>query len=113
MAASGGDRVIRFILDGKPVELAVDDGVTLRQVFREELGVQHILYGCGVGMCGSCTLYVDDIPVRTCVLPAYKVHDRKVNTTRGPGGTRRSVQGNAPFDWRSYATTPGPGRKQS
>lgn len=81
--------MIRFELDGQQVEVEIEENMSLRRVFRDDLGLTHITYGCGMGMCGSCTIYIDGLPARTCVFPARAAEGKKIKTDRGLGGIPR------------------------
>jgi isoquinoline 1-oxidoreductase subunit alpha len=56
---------------------------SLLQVLREPLGLVGAKFGCGVGLCGACTVLVDDQPVRSCSLPAREAIGRAVLTVEG------------------------------
>lgn len=58
-------------------------GETLLSVLREPLGLVGAKYGCGVGLCGACTVLVDGEAVRACTLPARAVEGRTVLTVEG------------------------------
>ena len=47
----------------------VDSSTSLLWVIREHLGLMGTKYACGKGQCGSCTIHIDDTPVRSCILP--------------------------------------------
>lgn len=55
----------------------------LLYVLRDELGLDGARYGCGVGLCGSCTVLVEGAPVRSCVQPVQEVADRPITTLEG------------------------------
>jgi len=59
-------RSIRFRLNGRPTTLETDGDRTLLWVLRGELEATGTKYGCGVGLCGSCTVVVDGEAVRSC-----------------------------------------------
>jgi len=75
--------VIRFTLNEKPTTLTVDSDRTLLWVVRTDLGLTGTKYGCGVGLCGACTVLLDDVAVRSCRVPVKQVHGRKVTTIEG------------------------------
>jgi isoquinoline 1-oxidoreductase alpha subunit len=52
-------------------------------VLRDELGLTGTKYGCGIAMCGACTVHVDGEPTRSCVLPVSAVEGKKITTIEG------------------------------
>lgn len=64
----------------------VDDDTPLLWVLRDELGLTGTKFGCGVAQCGACTVYVDGVATRSCVLPISAVGDREVTTIEGLKG---------------------------
>jgi aerobic-type carbon monoxide dehydrogenase small subunit (CoxS/CutS family) len=74
---------IRFTLNGASTELRVDGERMLLWVLRTELGLTGTKYGCGEGLCGSCTVLVDGELVRSCHLPIAEVAGREVLTIEG------------------------------
>jgi aerobic-type carbon monoxide dehydrogenase small subunit (CoxS/CutS family) len=74
---------LSFSLNGKPVRLETDDKRTLLWVLRTDLGLTGTKYGCGVGLCGSCTVVVDGKAVRSCRATLAEVEGRKVTTIEG------------------------------
>jgi isoquinoline 1-oxidoreductase alpha subunit len=67
---------------------------TLLNVLREPLGLVGAKYGCGVGLCGACTVLVDGVATRSCTLPVREVGTRAVLTVEGlaAAGTLHRVQ---------------------
>jgi len=61
--------LIKLKVNGKPVEIDVDDSTPLLWVLREQLDLTGTKYGCGIGLCGSCTVHIDGNAVRSCTLP--------------------------------------------
>jgi aerobic-type carbon monoxide dehydrogenase small subunit (CoxS/CutS family) len=74
---------VSFKLNGKPVSLTIDSDRELLWVLRTDLGLTGTKYGCGKGLCGSCTVLVDNKAVRSCVLPARGVAGKDVITIEG------------------------------
>jgi isoquinoline 1-oxidoreductase alpha subunit len=62
-------QLIKLKVNGKPVEIDVDDSTPLLWVLREQLDLTGTKYGCGIGLCGSCTVHIDGNAVRSCTLP--------------------------------------------
>lgn len=67
-------------VNGKQVSVDVEDDMPLLWVLRDELGLTGTKYGCGIALCGACTVYVDGQPVRSCVVPASSVTGKKITT---------------------------------
>lgn len=76
---------ISLRVNGKSVAVAVDDPSTpLLYVLTEDLHLNGPKYGCGAAQCGSCTVLVDGVPVRSCVTPVSRVKGA-VTTIEGLG----------------------------
>lgn len=71
-------------VDGKRYELDVEAEMPLLWVLRDELHITGPKYGCGIAMCGACTVQVDGAAVRSCSLPVGQVQGR-VTTIEGLG----------------------------
>jgi aerobic-type carbon monoxide dehydrogenase small subunit (CoxS/CutS family) len=67
-------------VNGKAVSVDVEPEMPLLWVLRDELGLTGSKYGCGIAMCGACTVHVDGQAVRSCVLPVSAVEGKKVTT---------------------------------
>ncbi len=52
-------------------------------VLRDELGLTGTKFGCGVGICGSCTVHIDGVAMRSCVTPAVAVEGKNIRTVEG------------------------------
>lgn len=77
------NETIRFTLNGKPIELDVESDRMLLWVLRTDLGLTGAKYGCGEGICGACTVVVDDEAVRSCQTTVKDVENRSVLTIEG------------------------------
>ena len=76
--------MIRFQLNGKSVELdGVESDTPLLWVLRDHVGLTGTRFGCGMALCGACTVHVDGVPSRSCVLPIAALEGRKVTTIEG------------------------------
>jgi aerobic-type carbon monoxide dehydrogenase small subunit (CoxS/CutS family) len=71
---------ISFTLNGSPVTLEVDAADRLLDTLRYRLALTGTKEGCGEGECGACTVYLDGLPVDSCLVPAYQVRGRRVDT---------------------------------
>jgi aerobic-type carbon monoxide dehydrogenase small subunit (CoxS/CutS family) len=87
-------RTISFTLNGKPTRVMVDDGRMLLWVLRYDLGLTGTKYGCGEGLCGACTVVVDNQSVRSCATLVKDVAGKSVLTIEGlgQGGQLRPIQ---------------------
>ena len=85
---------IAFKLNDKSVKLDVDGERTLLWVLRTDLGLTGTKFGCGEGHCGSCTVLVNKVAVRSCILKVKNVKDKEVVTIEGleKGGKLHPVQ---------------------
>ena len=76
-------RTVSFTLNGKPVQLTVDDDRMLLWVLRYDLGLTGTKYGCGEGLCGACTVIVNREAVRSCSTAVKDVAGKQVVTIEG------------------------------
>lgn len=74
---------IRTVVNGRDLEVAVKPNQTLLEFLRDELALRGTVEGCGVGVCGSCTVLVDGQPVSSCLMLATNVEDKRVTTIEG------------------------------
>jgi len=74
---------IHFKLNGKPIDLAIENGRMLLWVLRSDLALTGTKFGCGIGLCGACTVLLDNRATRSCLLPAKNVNGREVITIEG------------------------------
>ena len=86
--------MIRFVLNGAAIEVDAPQDMPLLWVLRDQLGLTGTKYGCGMALCGACTLHVDGVATRCCVLPVGAVAGRLVTTIEGLGteGSLHPVQ---------------------
>ncbi len=74
----------KLTVNGKSVDVAVDGETPLLWVLREHLGLTGTKYGCGVAACGSCTVHVDGVAVRSCSVAVGTLKpDQKITTIEG------------------------------
>jgi aerobic-type carbon monoxide dehydrogenase small subunit (CoxS/CutS family) len=88
-----GDAVIAFWVNDRAVEVDVPDHVPLLWVLREELHLTGTKYGCGMALCGACTVHIDGEGARACVTRVGEVRGKHVTTIEGLGApTLHEVQ---------------------
>jgi len=76
-------RSVSLTLNGKPTSLTVDDERMLLWVLRYDLGLTGTKFGCGAGLCGSCTVVVDNEAVRSCATSVRDVAGKTILTIEG------------------------------
>ena len=76
---------LRLVVNGRAETLAVPRDAPLLNVLRNDLGLNGPKYGCGLGECGACTVLVDGIEARACVIPVGGVEGRHITTLEGLG----------------------------
>ena len=77
------EEAIRFKLNGRDTELVTDPNQILLWVLRNNLGLTGTKFGCGIGFCGSCTVLIDNEPVRSCMTAVGDIAGRSVVTIEG------------------------------
>jgi isoquinoline 1-oxidoreductase alpha subunit len=75
--------VIEFELNGAPATSSSDPDTPLLWVVRDELKLKGTKFGCGIAMCGACTLHIDGVATRSCITPVSVVAGRAVTTIEG------------------------------
>ncbi len=73
----------RFFVNGESIDFKADPNTPLLWVLRDHLGLMGTKFGCGMAMCGACTVHVNGEAVRACVTPASAVAGKRVNTIEG------------------------------
>ncbi len=74
---------ITFTLNGQPTTLDADPSMPLLWALREFAGLTGTKFGCGMALCGACTVHVDGQPVRSCSLPLAGVAGKQVTSIEG------------------------------
>jgi isoquinoline 1-oxidoreductase subunit alpha len=69
------------------VQVTAAEDTPLLWVLRDHLGMTGTKFGCGMALCGACTVHVDGQPTRSCVTPASAVAGKKITTIEGIGAT--------------------------
>jgi len=74
---------IKFTLNGKPASVDVAPEMPLLWVLRDTLGMTGTKFGCGMAICGACTVHVNGTPTRSCGMQASAVAGKNVTTIEG------------------------------
>src|SRR5690606_17090888 len=77
--------MLTLTVNGEPREVAAQASAPLLDVLRNDCGLNGPKYGCGLGQCGACTVLVDGVAARACVIPAGGVKGRAITTLEGLG----------------------------
>jgi isoquinoline 1-oxidoreductase subunit alpha len=75
--------VVKLSLNGKDTQVDVDGDTPLLWVLRDTLGLTGTKFGCGMALCGACTVHLDGEPIRSCVTPISAVGSKKITTIEG------------------------------
>jgi isoquinoline 1-oxidoreductase subunit alpha len=74
---------IKLTVNGRGHEVDAPPDVPLLWVLRDILDLKGTKFGCGMSLCGACTVHLDGEPVRSCQLPVSSIGDKKVTTIEG------------------------------
>ncbi len=75
--------VVKLIVNGRPRSLDLDPDTPLLWALRDHLGLTGTKYGCGMSLCGACTVHLDGEAVRSCAVPISAAAGRRVTTIEG------------------------------
>ncbi len=84
----------RLTINGRSIEVNVNPNTPLLWAIREQAGLTGTKYGCGIAQCGACTVHVDGVAIRSCVMPVAAVVGKKITTIEGlaSGSSLHKVQ---------------------
>ena len=74
-------------INGKSIEVTATPDTALLWVLRDHLGLTGTKFGCGMALCGACTVHVDGEAVRSCVLPISRLAGKHITTIEGVAAT--------------------------
>ena len=77
--------MLALTVNARMVEREVPHEASLLHLLRNDLQLNGPKYGCGLGQCGACTVWVDGVAARACVIPAHGVAGRSITTLEGLG----------------------------
>jgi isoquinoline 1-oxidoreductase alpha subunit len=78
---------IKIKVNGADHEVDVDDHMPLLWVLRDVLGMTGTKFGCGMALCGACTVHLDGRPIRSCITPVGSLGDSAITTIEAIGET--------------------------
>ena len=74
---------MKLRVNGEPHDVDVPGDMPLLWVLRDVLGLTGTKFGCGMALCGACTVHLDGQPVRSCQIPVSSIGDKPVTTIEG------------------------------
>lgn len=75
--------MITLTINGKPQRYDGDPEMPLLWVLRDELNLKGTKFGCGMGLCGACTVHINGEPTRSCLMTASRAVGKKITTIEG------------------------------
>jgi isoquinoline 1-oxidoreductase alpha subunit len=87
-----GNIMIALTVNGATHELEVPPDMPLLWVLRDVLRLTGTKFGCGMALCGACTVHIDGKPTRSCVTPVNSIGDRQVTTIEAVGATANGAK---------------------
>ena len=82
----------RLVINGQEQELDVPDEMPLLWVLRDVVGLTGTKFGCGIALCGACTVHVDGRPIRSCITPVWSLVGKKITTVEAIGETESGAK---------------------
>ena len=79
--------MITLNVNGKPRKLDIPDDMPLLWTLRDVLSMTGTKFGCGMGLCGACTIQIDGQPTRSCITPASAAAGKQITTIEAIGAT--------------------------
>jgi len=73
----------KFTINGQTVSVDAADDTPLLWVIRDIVGIKGTKFGCGIGMCGACTVHIDGRAMRSCITPLSAIADSTIVTIEG------------------------------
>ena len=83
---------LKISVNGGDHEVDVDADMPLLWVLRDVVGLTGTKFGCGVALCGACTVHLDGRPIRSCITPVSTVADKKITTIEAIGETESGAK---------------------
>ena len=79
-------------VNGKSISVDVPDDTRLLWTLRDVLGMTGTKFGCGMALCGACTVHLDGVPTRACVTPISATVGKKITTIEAIGADRVGIR---------------------
>jgi isoquinoline 1-oxidoreductase alpha subunit len=78
-----GKAMANLTINGKAFNIDVEPDTPLLWAIRENIGLTGTKYGCGIAQCGSCTVHIDGVAVRSCSMPVSEASGKQITTIEG------------------------------
>ena len=79
--------MVTLNVNGKPSDLDIPDDMPLLWTLRDVLSMTGTKFGCGMGLCGACTIHIDGQPTRSCITPVSAAVGKRITTIEAIGNT--------------------------
>jgi aerobic-type carbon monoxide dehydrogenase small subunit (CoxS/CutS family) len=76
-------KITALSVNGKKLKVDVDSTTSLLSVLRNDLDLTGSKYGCGEGECGACTVLIDGLPAKSCIMPVGRIAGKQITTIEG------------------------------
>src|ERR1700759_2950713 len=86
-ADEGGDPMVKLQVNGQTQSFDGDPSMPLLWYLRDELGMTGTKFGCGVALCGACTVHIDGVASRSCSVPVGSIGNAQIATIEAIGET--------------------------
>lgn len=83
--------MVKLIINNQEQSFDVDPSTPLLWVLREQAKLTGSKFGCGMGLCGACTMHLDGKPIRSCVTPIAAAENRSITTIEGIGNQKKGL----------------------
>ncbi len=81
----------KFFVNGEQIDFRAAPDTPLLWALRDNLGLTGAKFGCGMGLCGACTVHLDGKAIRSCVTPVSSIAGKRVVTIEGIDNTSRAL----------------------
>jgi isoquinoline 1-oxidoreductase alpha subunit len=95
---NGTSRTMTLSINDRTVEVDAVPNTPLLWLIRDHLGMTGTKFGCGVGLCGACTVHIDGEPTRSCIVPIANLNGKKITTIEAISSNRVGAAVQAAWD---------------
>lgn len=86
------EQMPKLRINGQEHEVDVPDDMPLLWVLRDVVGLTGTKFGCGIALCGACTVHVDGRPIRSCITPVSSADGKEITTIEAIGNTESGAK---------------------